>query len=215
MLKSVFHIKLVILFFILISLFSCVIDEDYISIKSQTTHKKNLEIKLYSNLYAPQIGGRGNKEGGQFVKFNLLKNQIVTDDSWDIAFRGTVILINGGQASSSTEPKRTGIGAASIISNSFEQVDVLPDISMFKQDAFGEYAIPIGSGMGWYMYNRKHHVIKPIAGKVLIIKTHDGKYVKMEIISYYKDCHFGYNFMSSESRYYTFRYVYQSKGNRF
>ena len=46
---------------------------------------------------------------------------------------------------------------------------------MFQQDSQSDTAIPRGGGKGWYNYDPVSHVISPIAGKVLIIKTHDGK----------------------------------------
>jgi hypothetical protein len=65
-------------------------------------------------------------------------------------------------------------------------------------------AIPTGSGNGWYSYNPTTHLISPIAGKVLIFRTADDLYAKVEILSYYKD-----KDPSSDGQHYTFDYVYQ------
>jgi hypothetical protein len=71
------------------------------------------------------------------------------------------------------------------------------------------YAIPRGSGNGWYNYNPSTNVISPIAGRVIVVKTSEGKYAKMEILSYYKDS--PVTPVSGDiDRHYTFRYVYQS-----
>lgn len=174
-----------------------------------------LETKTFSNLYAPQTGGGGQPIGGAFTKFSFSQNATVTDDSWDIAFRGTTIVVNGGTAIGITdEPTRTGIGAVSIVLNTLSAVTTIPSSSTFTQDSTKTYAIPTGSGNGWYNYNSTNHIVTPIAGKILVIKTHDGKYAKMEIISYYKDAPANPDATAS-SRYFTFKYVYQQNGTSF
>ncbi|MBS7788167.1 HmuY family protein [Flavobacterium sp. CYK-55] len=182
---------------------------------NDTTTKATLETKTFSNLYAPQTGGQGQPVGGAFTKFSFSQNTTVTDDTWDIAFRGTTLLVNGGSEIGITdEPTRTGSGSISIVSNTLSAVTTLPSESSFNQDGAGSYAIPTGSGNGWYNYNSTNNLITPIAGKIFVIKTHDGKYAKMEIISYYKDAPANPD-TTSLSRYYTFKYVYQPNGNGF
>jgi HmuY protein len=180
-----------------------------------TSATVTLETKTFSNLYAPQTGGQGQPVGGAFTKFSFSQNETVTDDSWDIAFRGTTIVVNGGTAIGITdEPARTGSGAVSIVSNTLDAITTIPTASTFVQDGTNTYAIPTGSGNGWYNYNATNNLITPIAGKVFVIKTHDGKYAKMEIISYYKDAPANPD-ASSLTRYFTFKYVYQPSGTSF
>lgn len=174
-----------------------------------------LTPKTYSNLYAPQSGGQGQPADGEFVKFSFSKNSIVTDDNWDIAFRGTTILVNGGtKVGIQNEPSKTGKGAISIVSGTFDTVKAVPDASTFKQDGANKYAIPSGSGNGWYNYNSNTNVVTPIPGRVFVVKTYDEKYAKMEIISYYKDAPANPT-IASTPRYYTFKFVYQPDGNNF
>lgn len=166
-------------------------------------------------MYAPQTGGQGQPVGGAFTKFSFSQNATVTNDSWDIAFRGTTIVVNGGSAIGITdEPTRTGSGAVSIVSNTLSAVTTIPSASTFAQDGTSTYAIPTGSGNGWYNYNATNNLITPIAGKVFVVKTHDGKYAKMEIISYYKDAPANPD-ATALSRYFTFKYVYQPSGTSF
>lgn len=188
---------------------SCSKDDDH------TPTTVTLETKTISNLYAPQTGGMGQPVGGAFTKFSFSQNTTVTDDSWDIAFRGTTIIVNGGTAIGITEePTRTGNGAVSIVSNTLDAVTTIPNISTFAQDGVNTYAIPTGSGNGWYNYNSTTNIISPIAGKIFIVKTHDEKYAKMEIISYYKDAPANPD-ANSLTRYFTFKYVYQPNGTSF
>lgn len=170
------------------------------------------EAQTVTNLAAPQIGGQGGATSGAFTKFSFSENKVVTTDNWDIAFRGTTILVNGGAKIGLTdEPERTGNGAVSVVTGTFASVTALPEDSTFKMDASGVYAIPTGSGNGWYSYNSSTHIISPIAGKVFVVKTHDGNYAKFEILSYYKDSPLEPNYMTSVGANYTFKFAYQSK----
>ena len=183
---------------------SCSSDDDNETIPA-------VETKTVSNLNAPQTGGQGQPVGGEFTKFSFSQNKVVSDDSWDIAFRGTTIIVNGGSKIGLTdEPERKGQGSVSIVSGTFASVTTFPAASTFAQDASAVYAIPTGAGNGWYAYNSTTHVISPIAGKVFVVKTHDGKYAKFEILSYYKDAPAAPNYMTSESPYFTFNFAYQA-----
>jgi hypothetical protein len=200
--------KSVVLLSVFSLLASCSNEDDTVAIAT-------LETKTFSNLYAPQTGGQGQPVGGPFTKFSFSQNATVTDDSWDIAFRGITIVVNGGTTIGITdEPTRTGTGAVSILSNTLNEVTTIPDVSTFKQDGTNTYAIPTGSGNGWYNYNPTNNLITPIAGKIFVVKTHDGKYAKMEIISYYKDAPATPD-PAVGSRYFTFKYVYQPSGTSF
>ena len=161
------------------------------------------------DLYAPQSGGQGQPITGDYTKFSFSENKVVTGDKWDVAFRGTFIIVNGGakvNVDDAGEPARTGSGAISIVSNAFGAVTAFPAASTFKQDAATVYSIPAVSGQGWYNY--ANTIISPIAGKVFVVKTHDGKYAKFEILSYYKGAP-ATPTAESASRYYTFNFAYQ------
>lgn len=151
-----------------------------------------------SNLEAPTAG--------TYTKFSFSENKVVTNDNWDIAFSTTTILVNGGTKKTDAEPARTGSGAISIVSGTFAGVTLFPAASTFVQDGTAAYAIPTGSGNGWYSYNMTTHVVSPIAGKVFVVKTHDGKYAKFEILSYYKDA----DVTAAVSGNYTFNFAYQA-----
>jgi len=159
-----------------------------------------------SNLYAPQTGGQGQgPEGGEFTKFDFATGQTTTSATdWDIAFRGTTIIFNGGAVTGSAdEPVRNGNSKAYIDNGTFANISEVTEAN-FVQDGSSGLAIPTGSGNGWYTYNPVSHLINPTNNKILIIETRDGKYAKVKIISYYKNMD-----TSLDYRYYTFDYVYQ------
>ena len=70
---------------------------------------------IITNLYTPEFIGNGpNRQSANFIKFSF-KDQTTTEgDNWDIAFRGTEILVNGGFSGANDEPTRTGLGAGYI-----------------------------------------------------------------------------------------------------
>ncbi len=114
--------------------------------------------------------------------FNLTTGKEVADASgvWDIAFNRTTILVNGGSSG-------TGKTTAVLLKDtSFDQVTKQPDAGL-KSDSGEEKAIPTGSGNGWYEYNMTDHSINPIPGRIVVVKTSAGKYVKLEVLGYYHD----------------------------
>ena len=146
-----------------------------------------------------------------YTKFSFSENKVVTTDNWDVAFNTTTIIVNGGVKMTDAEPNRTGSGAASIVSGTFASVTLYPAASAFVQDAATVYAIPKGSGKGWYTYDMNSHLISPIAGKVFVVKTHDGKYAKFEILSYYKGAPVTPDPLKTEDTgFYTFNFAYQA-----
>ena len=172
-----------------------------------------LETKTFNNLVAP--GDVTDRATGQvtqanpFVYFSFEKGSSVTEtEGWDVAFKGTAIIFNGGKSGSEQ-------AGAVIKSGIFDELTTAPESSEFRQDSDSEYAVPAGSDNGWYNYaGAPSHVIAPIAGKVIMVKTFDGKYAKVEILSYYKDAPAEPNAFSDQSATYTFRYMYQADGSK-
>ena len=158
------------------------------------------------NFAAPQTGGMGQPIGGEFSKFDFKTGMKTTSETdWDIAFRGTTIAVNGGASTGTAdEPVRNGNAGASIVSGLFAEVTNADNLT-FTQDADGAFAIPTGSDNGWYNYSFQTNVVSPIPGKILVFRTHDGKYAKVQILSYYLDQD---SSNPRGGRNYTFNFVY-------
>jgi hypothetical protein len=103
--------------------------------------------------------------------------------------------------------------AASLQTGLFTDWKAVSDTVTFKTDNAQMLALTPSSGKGWYNYNQTTNIISPIPGRVVLIKTADGKFAKMEILSYYKDAPAAPD-ATSPSRYFTFRYLYQPDGSR-
>ena len=163
------------------------------------------------DLYAPQEGGQGQPISGAFTKFDFdLGMETDSETDWDIAFRATDIIVNGGMSMGTTdEPDRTGDAGAYIVTGTMADVTEV-DVNLFTQDSDSGRAIPSGSGNGWYTYSGPPtFLITPTAGKILVFKTADGKYAKVEVLSYYQGAPENPDAFTDPSRYYTFNYVYQ------
>ena len=168
-----------------------------------------VESKLVSNVFAPQTGGRGEPIGGPFTKFSFALGTVTDSETeWDIAFRGSTIAVNGGVVTGTAdEPVRNGNAAIALVNGTFDEVTTADSLS-FEQDAQGAFAVPTGSDNGWYNYNPQTNLLLPIPGVVLVVRTHDDKYAKVEILSYYEDAPANPDGFADASRFYTFQYVY-------
>jgi hypothetical protein len=170
-------------------------------------------------LEATQIKDLDATSTKNFTLFSFKNNSVIanTDSAttnWDIGFLGTTIILNGGTS---------GLGQTSgqITTGIFDELTEAPEVG-YIFDSAAEKAIK--GSHGWYTYTGTtavpNHAILPIAGKILILKTSEDKYVKAEIISYYQGNPdtstptFADLASRPASRYYTFRFIYQPDGTR-
>jgi hypothetical protein len=205
--KTVSTLKKLVLIALVIGFSSCSSDDDNSAAPDPAPTPNPVQSELVENFPAPQTGGQGQPIGGPFTKFDFETGlETSSDTEWDIAFRGTTIAINGGTATGTTdEPNRNGdVGAAIVSGTTFANVTSADGLT-FVQDANAAFAIPTGSDNGWYNYNFMTNVVSAIPGKVIVFRTRDGKYAKVEILSYYLNQD---SSNPSNGRYYTFNYVY-------
>ena len=153
--------------------------------------------------------------GNHYAFYSLERGEAVayTDSAtnkWDIAFRSTTIIINGGTSG-------PALGGAFVqTGTTLDEYAKVPADSTFRVDniaATPAFAIPTGSGNGWYNYNTSTNVISPIPGRVLVVRTATGKYAKVEITSYYKDAPATPD-ANSTPRYFHFRFGLQADGSK-
>lgn len=169
-----------------------------------------LETKTIKSLHIPGEG-RGQYKG-PFTKFSFSEGKQVEDDNWDIAFRATDIIVNGGTKGLLLDDiDRVHDAAIILLEGTFSSIKEAPADTDFKQDTAERLALEKGSGKGWYNYNFTTHAISPIAGKILVVKTHNGHYAKVEILSYYKNP----QDILSDPQHLTFNYIYNpNKGDK-
>lgn len=162
------------------------------------------------------IGPMGPIGTGKYTFYNFETKSIVANsdsatNKWDIGFRATSVIFNSGVSG-------PGTVSAQLVQGIFEQLNIAPETG-YRQDASGNLVVPNVAGQGWYTYTgptgNPVNVILPTPGKIFMIRTNKGNYVKMEILSYYRD-NPPVNTLTqmSPSRYITLRFAHQPNGSR-
>ena len=198
-----------------IALVACSKDEETIVVPVSAITVKDLAADTVTGL---GLDGRP-QSAGTTTYYSLVDNKIIasTDAAstkWDIAFSSTKILVNSGTSG-------PGLGGAFVFKGLFDDLKTIPTDSSFATDnaTAASYAIPLGSGRAWYSYDGLTTLVSPIAGRVLVIRTANGKYAKIEILNYYKGgvtpaATASDNVKMKDQRYYTFRYSFQPNGTK-
>ena len=149
----------------------------------------------------------------EWAFFDFSRGSIVSDVSsfkdtkgWDLAFRRAKIASNGGGTN-----KNGIVEVARLKTIDFDSVTSVPEDTNFIKDATRRSvgADPKNVSLDkWYSYNFFDHNLKSYKN-VLIIKTAEGNYAKMQIINYY--CKKGEEKLAGC---YTIKYVYQGDGRK-
>jgi hypothetical protein len=140
------------------------------------------------------IAANGSKAYYSFDKQTIVTGTDTAGVGWDIALQRTQLWVNSGTSGK-------GTSMALLLNNTgFDKVATAP-IDGYLADTEKTKAIPPGSGNGWYVYDMNTHTINPAPGRIIIIKTALGKFVKLEILNYYKNG-------DGDPGYYTFRYAF-------
>ena len=155
---------------------------------------------------------------GIFTKFSFSEGDTVNHNNWDVAFRGTTLIVNGGEKAHNDQPNRIGNAAIYIANGTMSEINSVDTNRLLQDNSSGSAILEnmmvddLGiSGEGWASYNYQTHIISPIPGRILVFRTHNNKYAKMEILYFY-------NNPNPEPQngdyggFYTFNYVYRSDG---
>jgi len=199
-----------------------------------------LDVQTATDVEADPATGRDPNTGrtisnNTFTFFDLDAGKIVLSSSemdaarrqqdsvatvWDIGFRGTTIIFNGGTS-----------GPGSVVA----QLLIAPFAEVLEAPAEGyvadgentcpsvetpagtfpgaPYVICGGSGNGWYNYDGNTLLILPIPGRTIALRTSEGHYAKIRILSYYQGSPNPPD-PDIPARYYTFEYIVQPDGSR-
>ena len=136
-----------------------------------------------------------------FARGSVVAVQDPKTEAWDLMFQRYVIKTNGGQ----TNP--TGQGALlSMQARDFAAVRTVPDKAEFVTDVHPRNRPSSYNPVmeKWFAYSYLANVLVP-KPLVYLVRTHDGKYAKMHILSYY--C------ANKSAGCLTFEYVYQGDGS--
>jgi HmuY protein len=148
-----------------------------------------------------------------FKTGQLVANSDSASTKWDVGFRSTSIIFNGGTSG-------PGLGGAIVWQGLFDEIKEAPATGYVQDNKtsnqFAVSSSPFVAGTttttnNWWLNSgtQSSTIVSPIAGRVIIVKTADGRYAKMEIQSYYKGAPATVNNLTDLDRHYTFKYVYQ------
>lgn len=205
---------------------SCSDDDDNATKPQETPADIALEVVEFANLQATletepvrdrTTGRVTTPESGKYTKFDLEKGEVTTsEEDWDIAFRTTAIIVNGGEnTGTNDEPNRTKDSGIAVVDGLFDEVVDAATVTLKQDSTQNGFAIEKSSGKGWYNYDRTTNVVNSIPGKVIVVKTSEGNYAKIEILSYYKNnpSEITNDVKTNDVRYYTFKYSVSANGS--
>jgi hypothetical protein len=135
---------------------------------------------------------------GEWAFFAFNRNSVLSvaaPGDWDLAFRRFYVIANGG-------PGFAGRGGIADLGKvAFDSVLLVPDTGYVVNDRDS-----VNTAIRrWYDYGFTSHLL-PSKNHVYAIRTADGKYAKMQIVSYYCG--------EAEPGCLTFKYAYQGDGTR-
>lgn len=175
----------------LMSLFACKKEESTVDIET-------IEFSVSAN---PR---------GAATYFNFEKGETVTlatqdNLEWDLGLTLITFITNSGISG-------PGQGGAQVVDGTFDSLMEAPEAG-YRTDAMGDLAVT----SDWYDYNSTTRQFSPKAGKIIVFKTANGKYAKMEIIKADPTDDSGNIVVPPvvpTKIKYTFQYAFQSDGSR-
>jgi hypothetical protein len=162
--------------------------------------------EVVARLVGPSVYTIDARSRDVWMYFDFARGSVVTvqdpkTEAWDLMFQRYVMKTNGGQ----TNP--TGQGALlSMKEHDFAAVTTVPDKAEFVTDVHPKNRPSSYNPVmeKWFNYSYLANVLVP-KPLVYLVRTHDGKYAKMHILSYY--C------ANKSAGCLTFEYVYQGDGS--
>lgn len=141
--------------------------------------------------------------------------KISTD--WDIAFAkeyNSYVSFNNGTNTTSFGYGGTGKGAMVVVNKAYDQVTEAPSDAEFTTNGITAAGWDSGAGNGWYFYELKTHIAVPVINRTYVLRTAEGKYAKLQLISMYKGAPATVSDLNWPAPYFTFRYYVQQDGSR-
>lgn len=144
------------------------------------------------------------RDASRWARFDFSRRSVVVEDSasleWDLAFHRFRVRANGGATNPSAHAAAADLGPLS-----FDSVQVAPESGYVEDARVSASETRNPAFERWYDYSWLTHRLLP-KPRVYAVRTADGKYAKLEILSYY--CADG------TAGCVTFRYVYAGGGGR-
>lgn len=129
------------------------------------------------------------------IYFSLQKHsEVKANAEWDLAFTGLANTLIVSNSKVGTWMK--------ILNADYDKIDRKPSLSYSEAES-GNIA---NAENGWYKYDVQTHVVEPIKGKTIFIRTGNGRYYKIKMISIYEGAP-AYPTSSDKTTFLTFQYA--------
>lgn len=141
-------------------------------------------------------------------------------NSWDLAFTdlyNSLLIVNNGTKTKSPGRGGNGQGAIVLVDKPYASVTVAPDDEYFSTNdlvSIGWDGYPQPTNKGWYFYSLTTHLARAIPNRTFVLRTAEGKYAKLELISMYKGNPPAVTDLLWPAPYFTIRYFLQEDGSR-
>ena len=164
-------------------------------------------VESVEHLSGPTVYTVDARSDNVWVYFDFSRAAVVPvldpkTDGWDLAFKRYVVRTNGGRSNPD------GQGAVlRLARRDFSAVSRVPEEPEFQADVHPKNRLhPFNPALEkWYNYSYLANVLAP-KPEIYVIRTQDGKYAKMRMLSYY--C------TGNVAGCMTFEYVYQGDGSQ-
>lgn len=143
------------------------------------------------------------------------KSKVLTAD-WDLAFANEYnsdISPNNATNKQSFGFGGVGKGALMVVNQAYDAVKTAPSDAEFASKGVDASGLDLGNGNGWYFYEMDIHIAIPVKNRTYVLKTADGKYAKLQMISMYKGAPSVVTSIDWPAPYLTFRYFVQQDGS--
>nr|WP_121274205.1 HmuY family protein [Pedobacter schmidteae] len=171
-------------------------------------------------------GDVGNTVGGtkpfEIFYFSLKtgakvdKSKLLTAD-WDLAFAkeyNSYVSVNNGTNDQSYGFGGPGKGGMVVVNQAYDAVKTAPSDEAFTTNGITAAGWDSGNGNGWYFYELNTHIAVPIKNRTYVLRTAEGKYAKLQMVSMYKGAPATVTDLNWPAPYFTFRYYVQQDGSR-
>ncbi|MNX47280.1 hypothetical protein D3C86_778310 [compost metagenome] len=101
-----------------------------------------------------------------------------------------------------------------VVNQAYDAVKTAPSDDEFVKNGVNEVGWDPGNGDGWYFYELNTHIAVPVKNRTYVLKTADGQYAKLQLISMYKGAPATVSDLNWPAPYFTFRYYVQQDGSR-
>ncbi|MBE9598161.1 HmuY family protein [Pedobacter sp. MC2016-24] len=144
------------------------------------------------------------------------KSKLLSSD-WDIAFAkeyNSYVSVNNGNSDQSYGFGGSGKAAMVVVNQAYDAIKTAPLDDEFVKNGVTAVGWDPGNGVGWYFYELNTHIAVPVKNRTYVLRTAEGKYAKLQLISMYKGAPATVTDLNWPTPYLTFRYYVQQDGSR-